>query len=98
MKHYPYFILCSVSGPVRVEIDNGHNIITHLQKFSRVGFLFHLPFGFHIWVFWRKQQQDVSGGWIPGSEQGIYFRTPGWRYTSGEGMTWTNGYIGGRWD
>jgi hypothetical protein len=94
----PIILLACILGPVRVEYDQNQVVISHLQKYSRCGFLITYPFCVHFWLFWRKQQQDINGGWIPGTEQGIYMRTPGWRYTAGEGMTWTNGYIGGVWD
>ena len=88
-----YFSL--IKGPVRTE-DNG--ILTHLQKYSQFGFLFTLPFCFHIWYFWQRQVGSDQIGWMPGSESGIYCRTPGWRYDTELGYKWTWGYIGGHWD
>ena len=46
---------------------------------------------------------EINGGeeyryWKPGTEQGIYFRTPGWRWDTDLGMIRTNGYAGLRWD
>lgn len=108
MKGPAAFKLCIV-GKVRLEEDGN---ITHLQKYSPLGYLITWPFCFHVWFFWRKQAYaydqiplmgkmvDVpgTGHWIPGTEQGIYFRTPGWRYDVELGMIWTNGYVGGHWD
>jgi hypothetical protein len=70
---YPTAVLTFITGPVRIEIKDGRNIITHLQKFSHFGFMFHWPFGFHFWLFW-KLQEVKNGSWVPGTEQGIYFR------------------------
>lgn len=95
------FKLC-MWGKIRLE-DDGN--ITHLQKYSPLGYLITWPFGFHFWFFWRKQLQrtyDDHGvtktEWVAGTEQGIYFRTPGYRYDKDYGMIWTWGYIGSRWD
>lgn len=56
------------------------------------------PFCVHVWFFWKKQEQDEQGNWKPGTEQGIYARTPGWRWDIDLGMKWTWGYLGGHWD
>jgi hypothetical protein len=96
----PSFILSVIIGPVRTEIDpvNGNEVLTHLQKYSRCGFLVTWPFCFHIWYFWRKQTTLNFEVFVPGTEQGIYARTPGFRYDRELGMKWTWGYAGGRWD
>ncbi len=36
--------------------------------------------------------------WIPGTEDGIYLRGPGWRWDFDLGMIWGAGYGGGNWD
>lgn len=95
---YPTAVLSLITGPVRTEIKNGRTILTHLQKYSHFGFMLTWPFCFHFWIFWKLQDWDISGGWIPGTEKGIYFRTPGWRWDYDLGMKWTWGYIGGNWD
>ncbi len=94
---YPKAVLSFIVGSVRTEIKNGQVILTHLQKYSRCGFMVTWPFCFHIWFLWRKQDIDF-GTWIPGTEQGIYFRTPGWRWDWDLGMIRTNGYLGTHWD
>ena len=95
---YPSVVLSLITGPVRVEKSGNRNILTHLQKYSRFGFMVTWPFCFHFWLFWKLQDTTPKGGWIPGTEQGIYFRTPGWRWDFDEGMRWTWGYGGLRWD
>ena len=98
MKKYPSAIFTFITGPVRIEIDNGKNVIPHLQKYSHFGFMLHWPFGFHFWLFWKLQERDEMGGWIPGTEQGIYFRLPGYRWDIDLGMIRTGGFFGGHWD
>ena len=102
-KLYPSMIFGLITGPVRTEMaDDGQTIVTHLQKFSRFGFLITWPFCFHFWLFWKKQEKHTFGfidlGWEPGTEQGIYFRTPGFRWDADLGMKWTWGYFGLHWD
>jgi len=89
--------LSFIVGPVRIE-NNG--ILTHLQKYSHFGLMLTWPFCFHFWLFWKLQEQNYHNlnPWIPGTEQGIYFRTPGYRYDCDLGYKWTWGYIGGHWD
>ncbi len=96
----PKFVISFIWGPIRTEIDpvSKVEVLTHLQKLSRFGFIFHWPFGLHIWFFWKKQQIKADGSWIPGSEQGVYMRSPGYRWDYDLGMIRTNGYIGGHWD
>ncbi len=104
MTRTPLAIFSFVLGPVRMEYDEPSLkwVFTHLQKYSTCGFLFTWPFCFHVWFFWKKQQQkaDENGFliWQPGSEQGIYARTPGWRYDKELGMKFTRGYCGLNWD
>lgn len=95
----PVAIFTGIIGPIRTEVaSNGQIVLTHLQKYSRCGFLITWPFCFHLWFFWHKQEQNEYGIWIPGSESGIYARTPGWRYDIDLGMKFTRGYVGGHWD
>lgn len=95
---YPKAVLSFITGPIRVEDSNGRTILTHLQKYSHFGFMVTDPFCFHFWLFWRLQTDSGRNGWVPGTEQGIYFRTPGWRWDADLGMKWTWGYIGGHLD
>ena len=97
---YPTSVFSLIAGPVRAEqsLDGTRTVLTHLQKFSKWGFMLHWPFGFHFWFWFRKQQQDAQGGWLPGTERGIYFRTPGYRWDLDLGMIWTWGYFGFHWD
>ncbi len=94
---YPKAVLSLITGPVRVEFKDGETILTHLQKHSHFGFMVTWPFCFHFWFMWRLQRQGF-GEWIPGTEQGIYFRTPGWRWDAELGMKFTRGYFGLHWD
>ncbi len=96
----PTAVVAFIAGPIRTERDrDGKEVLTHLQKWSRCGWLMTWPFCFHVWYFWRKQTWNpVTMGWEPGTESGIYARTPGYRYDADLGMKWTWGYIGGHWD
>lgn len=97
MKWYPEAVLSFITGPVRVEYTDGcRAILPHLQKHSHFGFMVTWPFCFHFWLFWKLQEFDTN--WRPGTEQGIYFRTPGYRWDAELGMKWTWGYIGLHWD
>jgi hypothetical protein len=95
---YPKGVLSFIIGPIRTEIKDQREILTHLQKYSHFGFMITWPFCFHFWLFWNLQYGDDFNGWYPGTEQGIYFRTPGFRWDADLGMKWTWGYIGGHWD
>lgn len=96
---YPRAVLSFITGPIRTEIKDGRIILTHLQKYSRFGFMFTWPFCLHFWLFWKLQEVDKNGDFIPGTEQGIYFRTPGWRWDQDLGMIKTGGRIPGlHWD
>ncbi len=97
---YPEAVLSFITGPIRIEKAlepfgvGFRTILTHLQKYSHFGFMVTWPFCFHFWLMWHLQAKDEYGDWIPGSEQGIYFRTPGWRWDADLGMKWTWGYFG----
>ena len=97
MKRYPSAVFSFITGPVRVEQSNGRTILNHQQRYSHFGWMFTWPFCFHFWIFW-KLQEGIEGNWKPGTEQGIYFRTPGWRWDFELGMKWTCGYFGLHWD
>lgn len=72
--------------------------VTHLQKYSKFGFLLTWPFCFHIWYTFKFQEGDDGVGWKPGTEKVLYARTPGYRKDTDYGMKWTWGYIGLHWD
>lgn len=93
-KKYPSIILSFIYGPIRFEQDSNRSILTHLQKYSHFGFLFTWPFCFHFWVMWKLQEGNDPHNWQPGTEQGIYFRTPGYRWDQDLGMIFTKGYFG----
>ena len=95
---YPSVVLSLITGSVRVETSGKRTILTHLQKYSRFGFMLTWPFCFHFWLFWDLQIGSDELGWRPGTEQGIYCRTPGYRWDADLGMKWTWGYAGLRWD
>src|ERR1700693_286808 len=96
---YPSAVFSFITGPIRIEprtgwVEDGSKILPHLQKYSRFGLMMTWPFCFHFWLFWRLQQGNDISGWIPGTEQGIYFRTLGYRWDADLGMKWTWGYFG----
>ena len=95
---YPKAVLSLIVGPVRTEQSGDRTILTHLQKYSRCGFMLTWPFCFHVWFFWKKQIGNDVTGWYPDTEQGIYTRTPGFRWDAELGMIFTKGYIGTHWD
>lgn len=81
--------------------------LTHLQKYSKWGWLKVSPDCYHWWWFWKLQKQDSNGNWIPGTERGIYFRKPfSWRWDVAGTVIggvlrhwiWSKGFIGFRWD
>lgn len=82
--------------------------MTHLQKGSPLGFLVYWPFCFHIWFHWKLQEFEIgeknaSGNyphhWKPNTEQGIYLRSPGFRWDVNDGyFERTGGYVGSHWD
>ena len=85
-KRYPSAILSFITGPIRTEMDGDRVILTHLQKYSH--FWLMLTFTgwvptFHFGLMWKLQDffvYDYYGTptlvWKPGTERGIYFRTP----------------------
>lgn len=88
-----------IAGPIRVEEDDGRTILTHLQKYSHFGFMITRPFCIHFWLFWKLQERNpFLEVWRPGTERGIYTRTPGYRWDKDLGMKWTWGYFGLHWD
>lgn len=95
---YPKAVFSLITGPVRVEKSGDRNILTHLQKYSHFGFMVTWPFCIHFWAMWQLQRGSDEAGWQPGTEEGIYFRTPGYRWDAELGMKWTWGYFGLRWD
>lgn len=94
---YPQAVLSFITGPIRVEKSGDRTILTHLQKYSHFGFMLTWPFCFHFWLMWRLQK-GTEGNWEPGTEQGIYFRTPGYRWDADLGMKFTRGYLGSHLD
>ena len=95
---YPSAVLSFITGPIRVEKSGSRTILTHIQKYSHFGFMVTWPWCLHFWIFWRLQKGNDNQGWEPGTEQGIYMRTPGKRWDAEEGMRFTKGYAGLRWD
>src|SRR6185312_17342381 len=53
--------------------------VTHLQKYSKFGFLLTWPFCFHVWYTFKFQEGSDAEGWKPGTEKVFYARTPGYR-------------------
>lgn len=93
----PGVVFSFIAGPIRTELYGERTILTHLQKYSHFGFMMTWPFCFHFWVFLKLQEKE-NGQWKPGTEKGIYFRTPGWRWDADLGMKTTRGYFGTHWD
>jgi hypothetical protein len=54
--------------------------VSHIQKRATFFSLLYDPFIFHFGKYWHLQEQDERGNWKPGTERGIYWRTPGWRW------------------
>lgn len=58
--------------------------VSHLQKKAKFFSLLYDPFIYHFGSFWKLQEysENPDGGssWKPGTEQGIYWRTWGWRW------------------
>lgn len=88
------------------EKDGKTYAITHLQKKSKKGFLIMEPFIIHTYYWWHLQEftQNPDGGWSwkPGTERGVYARTPGWRFDTDKKLVrpwvFSKGYAGGHWD
>lgn len=99
---YPKAVLSLITGPIRTDIANfdtsRREVLTHLQKYSHLGFMLTWPFCFHFWVMWKLQEGSDTTRWIPGTERGLYFRTPGWRWGADLGMISTLGYFGLHFD
>jgi hypothetical protein len=76
-----------------VVIDGKTWAVTHLQKKSKRGWLLMSPYIYHWWNFSELQ---IPGK--PGSEKGIYWRTPGWRWDNDPHMArpwvFSKGYFG----
>ena len=76
--------------------------VTHLQKKASYFSLLFSPFIYHWGRFWHLQEQDAQGNWFPGTERGLYWRTPGWRWDSdpnlGSPWVFSKGYVGGHLD
>lgn len=66
--------------------------VTHLQQKATYFSLRYSPFSYHFGKFWKLQTRKPDGTRIPNSEQGIYWRTPGWRWqvpdARSEGTPW----------
>jgi len=70
--------------------------VSHLQKKSRHFRLTFSPFSYHFGEFFHLQEfaTDPDGvvHWKPGTEKGLYFRLPGWRWqlpdAVSEGTPW----------
>jgi hypothetical protein len=54
--------------------------VSHIQKRATFFSLLYDPFIFHFGKYWHLQEQDAQGNSKPGTERGIYWRTPGWRW------------------
>ena len=82
-------------GPIWVE--GKKYAITHLQKKSHKGWLLMSPYIFHWWNFTKLQDPNK-----PGTEEGWYGRTPGWRWqvATQDHILWiaSKGYLGKHWD
>ncbi len=104
---YPSAVLSFTVGEPRFETSREEiHVHTHLQKYSPFGFMLTLTMWklipvptFHFWLFWKRQEGNDILGWIPGTERGFYFRTPGFRWDAELGMKRTLGYFpSGHWD
>ncbi len=71
--------------------------VSHLQKKSPRFTLLFDPFIFHWGKFWKLQEDGK-----PGTERGIYWRTPGWRRDLDPKLeipwVWSWGFLGGHLD
>ncbi len=76
--------------------------VSHIQKKSHSFTLEFSPFSYHWGRFWHLQEQDQQGTWLPGTEKGIYWRTPGWRWDSDPALkapwVFSKGYAGSHLD
>ena len=66
------------------EMDGKMWCVSHIQKKAKYFSLTFDPFIYHFGKFWHLQETFIDGNGVeiykPGTEQGIYFRTPGWRW------------------
>jgi len=66
--------------------------VSHIQRRAKYFNLLYDPYIYHWGRFWRLQEEDETGKGKPGTEQGIYWRTPGWRWQvpdeNSEGTNW----------
>lgn len=65
-------------GPLKIN-DKMYGV-SHIQRRSPYFSLVYDPFIYHFGKFFVTQKEDENGKGIPGTEKGIYFRTPGWRW------------------
>ena len=75
--------------------------VTHLQFLSPKGWIKTDPDCYHLWNMWKLKQKDANGGWIPGSEFGIYYRKPfswRWQIDPKNPWQWTKGFLGAHFD
>jgi hypothetical protein len=82
--------------------------VSHLQKKAKYFSLRFDPFIYHWGKFWHRQEftEEPDGviHWKPGTERGIYWRTPGWRWNipdKNSDMTpwiFSKGFFGGHLD
>jgi len=81
------------NGILRMEpftADGKMFCVSHIQKKSKFFQLLYDPFIFHSGAFWHLQEQDPDGSWKAGTERGIYWRTPGWRWQIPDAVSdWT---------
>lgn len=83
-----------------IQINGLTYCVTHLQKESTKGYLIIDPYCVHRWYFWKLQEPCK-----PGTERGIYMRTPlwpigCWRWQNDKQEPWvrSKGIISGHWD
>ena len=64
-----------------ITIDGKLYQLSIIQKKSPRGYLITDPYCVYRWKQTKLQEQDERGGWIPGTEKGIYYRSPvSWRH------------------
>lgn len=89
----PEIWLPNQDGIIRMEPFEANGLmycVSHLQKKATYFSLLYDPFIYHYGLFWKLQEQDDKGGWKPGTEQGVYWRTPGWRWQKPDAKSdWT---------
>lgn len=92
-----------------VHTDGKTYFPSHLQKRATYFSLLYSPFIFHWGRFWHLQETHTDGAglttWLPGTERGIYWRTPGIRWQVPDARSnlkpwiWSNGrFLGGHLD